>query len=1041
MQKLLLIVSLIVFLHMEGAGQARDYVLNTGFQAYTMSVTPLTDGRWLIITSADSLVLLITKADHTPIVRKTISPSYYQVVGLQVLGTPDGGFVVTIQTIDCDTGGPTFFRKYNANGHQEWESIDNSLWASGGIVPDKVVVGPDGNLIGLKNKVLHKIGLHTGLDIWSKPMYAGKPFSIHDFALISGTEDAVAVGVPNLQRWHATGPANNPYYTLERDTDFYAADNFSAVQRGGDWYYTLDYTTQKILGFKLPDWSTNWLYTHATGHSLYNYSPLPDGLLLLEKDATGYKILKAGLSGQISGQSSISPPWLTPLWLGGLGDTVLVAGTNRSDPNLSPYPGDTYYATDIWFRTMPSLSAPEPIDSMDAAITDVDQMQGIQVDTFPSSGGPLFPSGTNYSMKGGHFRVQVTNKGTQTLNSVVVRMGLSIGIYYYCYSGPRQPVVYHNLNLAPGASTWLDFGDIAINHQPSIAGQICFWTSAPDHHPDADHSNDVFCKNVYTTHCSNPTVACRQQPFLEIQSLGSVQMSAIQLAQAAQDNCTTLGQLAYSMRLQGTGSGFPQDSSGNPISIMTFGCADIGQHPVELWVRDGLGHTDSCVTQLTVLDTYLNCPADSSKAILAGRIFTETNNNLGGALVDIADSDTINYTYSTQVFTPTNGLYKSNTVPLGLDIAVTPSDNEFPLNGVSTYDLVQISKHVLGLQALSSPYKIIAADANHNGAVTTADIVEIRKLILGIIPTFTNNTSWRFVDANYMFPHPNAPLQDSFPESIKLSHLAGNTANLNFVAVKVGDVNGSAIANVEGGVEERGKGRLVFDVTSIRTNPTPNPSPRGEGGLHSVPVLGGVGFGEVFTVDFRAEERVQGYQFTMNLDGLEVIDIVPGAGMKAEHFGVFPDAITTSFEGDVVGEFSVKFRALKSGRLSEMLGVSSRITQAEGYDANGDLLDIAFRFNDGETATVSQAGFELYQNQPNPAAGKTVIGFYLHEAAVATLYVYDQAGRLVYTRTGDFSKGSQQFTVDGASFGAPGVYAYRVSTATDSATRIMILGH
>jgi hypothetical protein len=194
-------------------------------------------------------------------------------------------------------------------------------------------------------------------------------------------------------------------------------------------------------------------------------------------------------------------------------------------------------------------------------------------------------------------------------------------------------------------------------------------------------------------------------------------------------------------------------------------------------------------------------------------------------------------------------------------------------------------------------------------------------------------------------------------------------------------------------------------------------------------------------VRFRAAERVEGYQFTVNLNDLEVLDVVPGEGMKAENFGVFSDAITTSFEGDVVGEFSVKFRALRSGRLSEMLGVSSRITRAEGYGENGDLLDIAFRFNEGETAAVSHAGFELYQNQPNPAAGNTVIGFYLPEAAVATLNIYDQAGRLVYTRKGDFSKGNQQFTLDGASLGGPGVYGYRVSTQTDSATKSMILIH
>lgn len=49
-----------------------------------------------------------------------------------------------------------------------------------------------------------------------------------------------------------------------------------------------------------------------------------------------------------------------------------------------------------------------------------------------------------------------------------------------------------------------------------------------------------------------------------------------------------------------------------------------------------------------------------------------------------------------------------------------------------------------GIKPLNSPYKMIAADANHSNSITTFDVVEIRKLILGIYSKFPNNTSWRF---------------------------------------------------------------------------------------------------------------------------------------------------------------------------------------------------------------------------------------------------------------------------------------------------------
>lgn len=87
-------------------------------------------------------------------------------------------------------------------------------------------------------------------------------------------------------------------------------------------------------------------------------------------------------------------------------------------------------------------------------------------------------------------------------------------------------------------------------------------------------------------------------------------------------------------------------------------------------------------------------------------------------------------------------------------LSVLPEVNHpAPLNGVTTGDLVSISKHILGIQPLESPYQLIAADANNSGSVTTFDIVELRKLILGIYQQLPNNSSWRFVP-DYCFKDP-----------------------------------------------------------------------------------------------------------------------------------------------------------------------------------------------------------------------------------------------------------------------------------------------
>ncbi|HNG89446.1 MAG TPA: hypothetical protein PK858_04555, partial [Saprospiraceae bacterium] len=227
-----------------------------------------------------------------------------------------------------------------------------------------------------------------------------------------------------------------------------------------------------------------------------------------------------------------------------------------------------------------------------------------------------------------------------------------------------------------------------------------------------------------------------------------------------------------------------------------------------------------------------------------------------------------------------------------------------------------------------------------------------------------------------------------------------------------GDLNASATANSLMSSEDRTAGTLLFDVTD-RT----------------------VKAGETFEVSFKAAEQVKGYQFTMNLNGLVVEEVVPGDDMSNVNFGVFADALTTSYDGKSAGEFTVMFRATKSGKLSQMLGVSSRITRAEAYAFSGDRNTVALRFNGN---MISGIGFELYQNQPNPFVNKTFIGFHLPEAATATLTVRDETGRTLFTQKGDFAKGYNSIAVERELLPSVGVLYYTLETATDSATKKMV---
>ena len=113
----------------------------------------------------------------------------------------------------------------------------------------------------------------------------------------------------------------------------------------------------------------------------------------------------------------------------------------------------------------------------------------------------------------------------------------------------------------------------------------------------------------------------------------------------------------------------------------------------------------------------------------------------------------------------------------GSNITITPIKNDNPLNGVTTFDMVLITQHILAINTLGSPYLLSAADVNNSGTITTFDLVNIRRVILGINTTFPNGQSWKFE-----------------PPSISYTNLT-NAQNINFVAIKVGDVNLSADPN------------------------------------------------------------------------------------------------------------------------------------------------------------------------------------------------------------------------------------------------------
>lgn len=129
----------------------------------------------------------------------------------------------------------------------------------------------------------------------------------------------------------------------------------------------------------------------------------------------------------------------------------------------------------------------------------------------------------------------------------------------------------------------------------------------------------------------------------------------------------------------------------------------------------------------------------------------------------------------------------------------TMSSNINPLNGVSTLDLVLITRHILGLQIFLEARQYLAADVNRDGLINGTDIIRQRQVILGNVANFPENDIVFVPDFLYNMVQEevnntttgtiNTFLLENAGEDF--SYGVNSAIKRNRRAIKTGDVNGS----------------------------------------------------------------------------------------------------------------------------------------------------------------------------------------------------------------------------------------------------------
>ncbi len=369
------------------------------------------------------------------------------------------------------------------------------------------------------------------------------------------------------------------------------------------------------------------------------------------------------------------------------------------------------------------------------------------------------------------------------------------------------------------------------------------------------------------------------------------------------------------------------------------------------------------------------------------------------------------------------GTYAFPLIPANNSTAVVPEKDINIRNGVSTYDVFLIQQHVLLVDTLDSPYKMIAADANRSGFISTWDVSLVQKVVLFVADSFPNNTSWRFVPADYVFPDPMNPFSSTFPEMLTINTLTSDMTDEYIIAIKIGDINLNA-------------------DSSMLVDPSPDDWVIGLADVELVP-------GELVEVAFTAKEAEE-------LAALQMDVVFDTGALSLE--GVTPGVVGAAGAGDFnlrqadnglislawydrkgvgqrsdVGEvlFSLQFTALERGWLREVLDVVPARLGNVAFRPGGEEMDVELVFSERETNKVDELEYKVMV-RPNPFSDFVDVLLESPGSGTATLKLFDVTGRLLWSKTVEVDSGRQSLPVRAVDFPARGMYFLEIGVGEET---------
>ena len=370
---------------------------------------------------------------------------------------------------------------------------------------------------------------------------------------------------------------------------------------------------------------------------------------------------------------------------------------------------------------------------------------------------------------------------------------------------------------------------------------------------------------------------------------------------------------------------------------------------------------------------------------ISGKVLTPTDRGVRNVTVTLTGGAS-----PLTATTDSAGNYSFKLLPGTYTLSPVKGSEQNRTNGVSTLDIALIQAHILQKIPFNAAYKVIAGDANNSQGVTTADILSLRKLILGTDSVLPDNRLWAMVDGGQTFANPMSPFPFS---STKTFTNQSTDVSHTFRAIKIGDVN--------------------YD-----RNPLLDQAPSGD----TLRLFGEWTDSEdgyvTLKLKSRAVSALLGWQSTLRWDAKQlqlqhVTGLISNLGIgdrwKGEGYLTLswndPRAEGLSFtEG--VAWMEMRFR--KTSALQRVaIGMTEEKLGTEAF--NGNYQSMGVKIEPIELKGNAWNG--MMRVYPNPATQYMNVEWKMARAGAATVRLLDAQGRVVHVQRGEYGAGVQRLMI------------------------------